>query len=107
MSRQASALGIPVAALLCDDLVLAEVRVSDETLAAVKRGGMPAAEAAAQRLAASLAPLLYAEATRKPVDLSPGARPKRRRTRAEVLEGIAAANAARAARDAKQAREIV
>lgn len=102
----AAALGVPVAQLLTDDLVLAEIRVSSETLERVKREGAPAAQKAAERIATGLTALLIAEATRPPVDVSPGARPKRRRSREEVLAGIAAAkrrsaqkNAARRARE--------
>lgn len=91
----AHAVGCPVAQLLTDELVLAEIRVSPDTLERVKREGQPAAREAAQRIAAGLEALLLAEATRPPVDLSPGARPKRRRTRAEVIAGVAAAEAGR------------
>jgi hypothetical protein len=77
--------------------VLAEVRVSDETIEQVRREGREASKEAAQRLASRLEPLIWQEATRPPVDVSAGARPKRRRSREEVLAGIAEANRMRAA----------
>ena len=88
---------MPVAALFADDVVLAEVRVSNETIEQVRREGREASRSAAERIASRLEPLIWQEATRKPVDISPGERPKRRRTRLEVLAGIAEANRMRAA----------
>jgi hypothetical protein len=85
----ASALGVPTASLFTDAAVLAEIRVSDVTLGQIRREGRGACKAVAERLASLLEPLILQEATRPPVDVSPGARPKRRRTRAEVLAGIA------------------
>jgi hypothetical protein len=93
-----------VASLPTDEVVLAEVRVSDATIEQVRREGRPACREAAERLASRLEPLIWQEATRKPVDISPGARPKRRRTRAEVLAGIAEANRMRA--EARRPRRI-
>lgn len=93
----------PLASLLTDELVLAEIRISDETLERVKREGKPAAEEAARRIAQGLEALLLAEAGRPPVDVSPGARPKHRRTRAEVLAGIAEAQRMSKARQAREA----
>jgi transcriptional regulator with XRE-family HTH domain len=103
ISALASAIGCPAASFLVDDVVLAELRVSPETLERVRSEGQPAADEVAARIAATLAPLLLAEATRPPVDLRPGARPRKRRDRAQVLAGVARAkerSAARAARDA-------
>lgn len=97
LARIASALGVPVAQLVTDELILAEVRVSPETLDRVRSLGRPAAEEVARRIAANLEALLLAEATRPPVDLSKGARPKRRRTRAEVLRGVTEAKRSREA----------
>ena len=97
----ARALGVPVAALFTDELVVAEVVVSAETVAAIRRDGRIASEAAARRIADQLEPLLWASATAPPVDVSPGRRPKPRRTRPEVLAGVKQANEARARRDAK------
>jgi transcriptional regulator with XRE-family HTH domain len=96
-AKIAQALNVPVAALFADEFVLAEVRVSDETIEQVRREGRPACKEAAERLASRLEPLIWQQATRKPVDISPSARPKRRRSRAEVLAGIAEANRMRAA----------
>jgi len=81
----ASALGIPIASLLVDQVVLQEIRVSEETLERVRREGRPAIDEISARLAASVGALLHAEATRLPVDLSPGARAKPRRSREQVL----------------------
>lgn len=81
----ASALGLPVAQLFTDDPVIAEVTLSPETLQRIKREGRPAAAETAQRLALMLEPLIWQEATRKPVDVSPGVRAKPRRNRAQVL----------------------
>ena len=95
----AQALNVPVAALFADEVVLAEVRLSNETLETVRREGREGCRQAAERLASRLEPLIWQEATRPPVDVSAGARPKRRRSRAEVLAGIAEANKMRAARE--------
>lgn len=100
----AKALGIPVAALFTDELVIADVVVSAETVAHIKSEGRQAAREAAERIAAQLEPLLYAAATRPPVDTSPGQRPKRRRTRAEVLAGISEARKQAAAKKRRQAQ---
>jgi len=81
----ASALGIPIASLLTDELVLAEVRISDETLERVKCEGRPAADEVAARIAQNLAALLLAQATAPARDFSPGARARPRRSREEVL----------------------
>src|SRR3954447_4604389 len=94
----AATIGCPVAQLLNDELVLVEVRISDETLERVRREGQPAAAEAGARIARGLESLLLAEATRRPVDVSPGARPNPRRTRAQVLAGVNAAKQMRAAR---------
>lgn len=72
-------------------------RVSDETIEQVRREGRKASLSAAERIASRLEPLIWREATRPPVDVSVGARPRRRRSRAEVLAGIAEANKMRAA----------
>jgi transcriptional regulator with XRE-family HTH domain len=96
----ASAIGCPAASLLVDDVVLAEIRVAPETLELVRRDGQLAADEVAARMASSLSSLLLAEATRPPVDLRPHARPRRRRSRAEVLAGTAQAREMQAARKA-------
>ena len=98
----ARALQIPVARLLTDELVLAEVRVSEETLLDVRRRGAPAAREAALRLASSLEPLLLAEATRPPVYVGPGAQARRRRTREQVLAGLADLATHQAAKKARE-----
>ena len=85
-----------MAALFTDEVVLAEVRVSKETIEQVRREGRDASKEVAERLASRLEPLIWQEATLPPVDVSPGARPKRRRTRTEVLAGVAEANRMRA-----------
>lgn len=84
----ASALGIPIASLLVDDLVLTELRVSAETLEKVRREGRPAAIATAERLAAGVAELLLAEAGRPAIDTSPYAWARPRRSREQVLAGV-------------------
>lgn len=91
----AAALGVPVAQLFTDANVLAEIVVSEATLKDVRNLGRSHSEAAAERIARQLEPLIYEAATRPAVDTAPGARAKRRRTRAEVLAGIKRANAAR------------
>lgn len=95
--RIAAALGVPVAQLFTDANVLAEIVVSEATLADVRNLGREHSRAAAERIAGQLEPLIYEAATRPAVDTSPGARAKRRRTRAEVLAGIKQADLARAA----------
>ena len=98
----ASALGIPIASLFVDELVLAEIRVSEETMQRVRRDGSPAAREVAERLARNLEALLLAEATKPPVDLSPGARAKPRRTREQKLASWAKAAESSARKRAEQ-----
>jgi hypothetical protein len=86
-----------VAALFADEVVLAEVRVSDATIEQVRREGRPACREAAERLASRLEPLIWQETTRPPVDISAGARPRPRRSRVQRLAGIEQANAMRRA----------
>lgn len=81
----ARALNVPVAALFTDELVIAEVIVSADTVARIRKEGRTAAADAARRLAAQLEPAIYDAATRKPADTRPGARARPRRTRAERL----------------------
>ena len=50
----AQALNVPVAALFTDEVVLAEVRLSDETLQEIKRQGREASGEAAERLSSRL-----------------------------------------------------
>ena len=49
-----SALGVPAASLFTDEVVLAEVRVSDATIEQVRREGQQACKEAAARLASRL-----------------------------------------------------
>lgn len=91
----ARALGVPVAALFSDELVVADVVISEATVKAIRAGGRDVCADVAQRLAGQLEPLIWAAVTAGPVDVSPGRRPKRRRTRAEVLAGIEQASQAR------------
>jgi hypothetical protein len=93
----ASALAIPTASLFTDEVVLAEVRLSEETLQEIKREGREASRQAAERIASRLEPLIWQEATRPPVDVSAGARPRPRRSRVQKLAGIEQANAMRRA----------
>jgi transcriptional regulator with XRE-family HTH domain len=108
LAEIAAALGVPIASLVVDELVLAEVRVSDETLERVKREGAPAADEAIARISANLKALLLAEASRPPVDLSPGARAKPRRTREQKLASWADATARSKAKAQlrRQARQV-
>jgi hypothetical protein len=88
-----------VASLFTDEVALAEVRVSGATIEQVRRDGHKVSRSAAERIASRLEPLIWQEATRPPVDLSPGARPRRRRSRIEGLAGIAEAKRMRASRE--------
>ena len=97
--RIANALGVPVLALF-EANVVAEVVLSEAAVQAVRREGAPAAERYAQQVAASLAPLILATATPRRSPSGTTRRAKPRRSRAEVLAGIAQANAAREARTA-------
>jgi DNA-binding XRE family transcriptional regulator len=92
----AQALNVPVASLFRDDLVV-EVVVSRETVEEIRRDGREGARSVAQRLASRLEPSIYELATRKPVDVRAGARPKPRRTRVEKLAGVEQATAMRKA----------
>ncbi len=89
----ARGIGVPVAQLFTDELVLADVTVSKETLARVRKEGQPAADEVAARLAAALSALLVAAAERPRVTAPKGSRPKKRRTRAEVFADVAARSA--------------
>jgi transcriptional regulator with XRE-family HTH domain len=104
----ASAMGVPIASLHVDELVLAEIRLSPETLERIRREGRPAAEAAIARVSDNLVALALAEATRPPVDLSPGARAKPRRSRESLLLNRARIDAAaEASREARrEARKV-
>jgi transcriptional regulator with XRE-family HTH domain len=86
----ARALNVPVAALFTDELVVAEIVVSAETVARIRKEGRSAAAETAQRLAQQLEPAIYDAATRKPVDTRAGARAKPRKTRAERLAELKA-----------------
>lgn len=100
----ARALGAPVAGLLVPAGWRAlELRLRPETVARVRAGGAPAAREVAE-LYASRLPELVLDACRLP-ERPPNAdgRGRRRRTRAEVLAGIAAAEAARRAVRAAEA----
>lgn len=89
-------MGLPIAQLFTDELVLAEVRVSDETLERCRLEGREVAQEAALRIAGQLEPLIWEAATRKPVDVAPGARAaKKRMSRREVLAGVKRADKAR------------
>jgi transcriptional regulator with XRE-family HTH domain len=77
----AAALGVPIAQLFVDEPVLAEIRLSEATLQAVRDQGRGASEAAAGRIAAQLEPLIFQAATRP----KPDGRAQRRRTRPEKL----------------------
>lgn len=81
----AAALGIPIASLVTDELVLVEIRISDETCKRVKREGRPAAREVVERLSTNVEALLLAEVSRPAIDLSPNARAKPRRSREQVL----------------------
>lgn len=85
---------VPACSFSCgeDQVPVADVVLSQESVDRVRREGRPAAAELAQLLAAQLEPLIYQAATRI-VDTSHGARPKRRRTRAEVLAGVREAKA--------------
>jgi hypothetical protein len=93
----ARALAVPVASLFTDEVVPAEVRVSDATIEQVRREGREASRSVAERIASRLEPIIWQAATRPPVDVSPGARPRRRASRVEKLAGIEQANRMRAA----------
>jgi len=85
LPRIAKALQIPVAQLFTDELVLAEVVVSADTLEAIRKGGRQVSRDTASRLSTQLEHRLWEEATRPEVDMTPGSRPRPRRSRAEVL----------------------
>jgi transcriptional regulator with XRE-family HTH domain len=81
----AAALNVPVAALFTDELVVAEIVVSQDTVRRIRSEGRGACQDVAERLASRLEPVLWAAVTKPPADIRPGARPKPRRTRAETL----------------------
>ena len=81
----ARALNVPVAALFTDELVVAEIVVSAETVARIRKDGREACGDVARRLAEQLEPAIWQVVTRPAADTRPGARAKPRRTRAERL----------------------
>lgn len=93
----AAAIGVPVAQLFTDETIVAELRLSDATVAEVRAGGREAVPAVAGRIARSLEPLIWQAATTPEPDTRPGARPKPRRTRLDKLRGVEQANAMRQA----------
>jgi hypothetical protein len=104
----AAAIGVPIASLVVDELVLAEIRLSPETLERIRREGRPAAIAAIDRVRENLIALAIAEATRPARDFSPGARAKPRQTREQKLASWAAATerSKAIAEERRQARKI-
>lgn len=103
----ARALGVPVAALFTDELVVADVVVSAETVKAIRAGGREACQDVAKRLASQLEPVIWAAVTAPKVDTSPGRRAKRRRTRTEVLAGVKQANEMRRAKVTRQQPDAI
>jgi transcriptional regulator with XRE-family HTH domain len=102
-SRIAAALGVPVAALFLEDgwQAVTDVNLTPDAVARVRRDGSAEAQRLADLVAAQL-PALILAACRTPSKPAPrGTRAKPRRSRAEVLAGIAEANAMRAARAAR------
>jgi hypothetical protein len=95
----AASLGVPIAALLVDDAqgpCIAEVWVSPETLREVKRESRGCALEVSERLSRRLEPAIWEAATgRLPRAQDAPARAKPRRSRAQVLTGIHAADEAR------------
>lgn len=96
----AAALGIPTQQLFTDACVLAEFTLREETLERVRNEGPQAIEDAVAAITGQLETLILEASTRRPVDVRPGARAKRRRSRAEVLAGVRAADRAIARRRA-------
>lgn len=92
----ASALGIPVCALSAPEgfVAVTDVQLTPEAVARVRALGQPEAERLAQAIAAQLPALILAtcRTTQRP---SADSRGKPRRSRAQVLAGIAEANAMR------------
>ena len=95
----AQALGVPLVALF-EPYAVTEVVLSEAAVQAVRREGAPAAERYAQQVAASLPQLILATATPRRSPSRGRAGGRARRSRAEVLAGIAEANRMREARTA-------
>ena len=83
----ASALNVPVCALTVGEeyVAVTDVALSLAARDRVRREGRPAVEELANQLAGQLVGVIEAAAARGSVDVSPGARPKPRRSREEVL----------------------
>lgn len=98
LERIARALSAPVAALLVPDGWRAlELRLQPSTVERVRAGGRPEAERVAALYAATLADAVLAACRVPARPPHSDGRGKRRRTRAEVLAGIAEAEQMRAA----------
>ena len=98
----AQALGVPVAALFLEEgwQAVTDVNLTPDAVARVRRDGAAEARRLADLVAAQL-PALILAACRRPSKAPPrGTRAKPRRSRAEVLAGIAEANRMRADRQA-------
>jgi transcriptional regulator with XRE-family HTH domain len=94
----ARALGVPLGALfvLDGERVVAEVRLTADAVVRVRQLGVPEAERLAAEAEGQLAPLIL-QRCRIPPPAGPDRRGQRRRTRAEVLAGIAEAKRTREA----------
>lgn len=99
--RIAAALGVPVAALFLEEgwRAVTAVNLTPEAVARVRRDGLVEAERLAQLVAAQL-PALILAACRPSKSARCGSRARPRRSRAEVLAGIAEANGMRSERQA-------
>ena len=104
----ASALNVPVCALTVgeESVAVADVVLSPAARDRVRREGRPAVDEIANRLAGQLAGVIEAAAARGSVDVSPGARPRPRRSREEVLAGIGQAARMRQARALSRSARI-
>lgn len=91
--------------MFTDACVLAEFTLREETMERVRNEGQAAIDEAANAIVGQLRSLILEASTRRTVDVKPGARAKRRRSRAEVLAGVRAADRARA--DAAERRLAV
>lgn len=104
LERIARALSAPVAALLVPDGWRAlELRLQPGTVERIRAGGLPVARELAELYASSLPELLLAACRVPARPPAHDGRGRPRRTRAQVLAGIAAAEAARAAARAREA----
>lgn len=103
LERLVSALGVPACALSAPEgfVAVTDVQLTPEAAERVRRLGQPEAQRVADQIAGQLTALIL-QSCRQPLRPKPDGRGKPRRSRAQVLAGIAEANEMRANAQARR-----